>query len=180
ERGTRIRVQAAQASPLLISRPPPSTPGATAARSASSSTTTGDRPPSSRWNRVTFSQHSLAIRLPPEVPPVKDTWSTSGLLIIPSATLRGATTRLSAPGGRPASAKASTSTNALSGVSDAGLSTTVHPAINAGSTLLSVSGIGEFHGTIAETTPTGSCTIFARAPSGEVRISGSGGARLAL
>ncbi len=49
---------------------------------------------------------------------------------------------------------------ALQGVSGAGLSTTVLPAASAGVIFERFSMKGKFHGVIAPTTPTGSCTTL--------------------
>jgi hypothetical protein len=68
-------------------------------------------------------------------------------------------TTFSAPGGSPASAPISASSSAVSGVSLAGLSTTVQPAASAGATFHEARLSGKFHGTIAPTTPTGSRSV---------------------
>ena len=48
------------------------------------------------------------------------------------------------------------------GVSGAGFMITVHPASNAGATLLDMIAYGTFHGAMAATTPTGSRTTKAQ------------------
>ena len=62
----------------------------------------------------------------------------------------------STPSGRPASANTSAKAFVVSGVSAAGLSTTVQPASSAGPSLLTARNSGTFHATIAPTTPIGS------------------------
>ena len=73
---------------------------------------------------------------PRGVEPVNETMSTSGCAAIASPTT-GPTpvTRLNTPAGRPAASITSARTNALSGVTSLGLSTTVQPAASAGATL---------------------------------------------
>jgi hypothetical protein len=48
---------------------------------------------------------------------------------------------------------------AVSDVSSAGFKTIVHPAASAGAIFMAVSTKGEFHGTIAATTPMGSLRV---------------------
>jgi hypothetical protein len=66
---------------------------------------------------------------------------------------------LMTPGGKPASSSNSPSRIAVSDVSSAGFRTSVQPAANAGASFMAVSTIGEFHGTIAPTTPIGSLRV---------------------
>ena len=54
---------------------------------------------------------------------------------------------------------------AVSGVSSAGLSTTVLPAARAGAKPQPAIGIGKFHGTMTETTPSGSLKVTSRPPA---------------
>src|SRR4029078_7311995 len=68
----------------------------------------------------------------------------------------------STPSGSPASANISAIANTDSGVSLAGLSTTVQPAIRAGPSLLAARKNGTFHAVTAPTTPLGSCATRAR------------------
>ena len=65
-------------------------------------------------------------------------------------------TRLRTPSGRPASRKHWTTSVAHSGVSDAGLNTTVLPATSAGATFHAGIAIGKFQGVMHATTPSGS------------------------
>ena len=126
-----IRVAAVQSWPLL-KKPASLTASATALRSASSKTTTGALPPSSRWTRFTVCAAAAAISMPVTVSPVSEIMSTSGCVTSRwPATLPGPVMTLSTPLGKM-SAASSASANAVSGVFDAGLSTTVHPAASAG------------------------------------------------
>jgi hypothetical protein len=54
---------------------------------------------------------------------------------------------------------------AVSGVTSAGLATTVHPAASAGAMPQDRIGIGKFHGTIRPTTPTGSWKVTFSPPA---------------
>ena len=60
------------------------------------------------------------------------------------------------PSGSPASSASSPMRSALSGVSSAGLTTTVLPAANAGARPQPAMAMGKFQGTITPTTPSGS------------------------
>ena len=63
---------------------------------------------------------------------------------------------LTTPSGTPAWASTSATSSAVSGVSSAGLSTTVHPAASAGPILRVAIAAGKFHGVTRTATPTGS------------------------
>ena len=89
---------------------------------------------------------------------MKVSLSTSGLAVSARPVSGPPGTTDSTPSGRPASANTSASALALSGVSAAGLSTTVHPASSAGPSLLHARNSGTFQATTAPTTPTGSRT----------------------
>ena len=98
------------------------------------------------------------IRVPTSVEPVKNDLADrrvgdEALARRPSP-CRAATVNTSS--GRPASSASSASRRAVSGVSSAGLSTTVLPAASAGAKPQPAIGIGKFHGTIIPTTPSGS------------------------
>ena len=54
---------------------------------------------------------------------------------------------------------------AVSGVSSAGLSTTVFPAASAGATFHAAMTSGKFHGTIRPTTPSGSRKVMSMPPA---------------
>src|SRR3546814_16596875 len=75
-------------------------------------------------------------------------------------------TRLSTPAGSPASSASTASASAESGVSSAGLRTTVQPAASAGATLRVTIASGKFHGVIAATTPTGPRSVHHRIVGG--------------
>ena len=77
----------------------------------------------------------------------------------------GPVTTLNTPSGRPASWQSSANLSAVSGVSDAGLSTTVLPAASAGAIFHDERRNGKFHGTIAPTTPTGWRSVSVKAVS---------------
>jgi hypothetical protein len=69
---------------------------------------------------------------------------------------RDAVTMLIVPAGSPASSASLTSASDVSGVSSAGLQTTVQPAASAGAILRAIIAAGKFQGVIAATTPIGS------------------------
>ena len=62
---------------------------------------------------------------------------------------------LNTPAGKPARLASSASASADSGVSGAGLTTTVQPAASAGAHLRVIMADGKFHGVMQATTPTG-------------------------
>jgi hypothetical protein len=68
------------------------------------------------------------------------------------------------PSGSPASSASSPSRIAVSGVSSAGLSTTVLPAASAGAKPQPAMGIGKFQGTMMPTTPSGSRKVTSTPP----------------
>ena len=68
------------------------------------------------------------------------------------------------PSGIPASSASSARRSAVSGVSSAGLSTTVLPAASAGAKPQLAIGIGKFHGTMTPTTPSGSWNVTSIPP----------------
>jgi hypothetical protein len=98
--------------------------------------------------------------LPTAVEPVKAILSTLGWrtraapVVGPSPGIT-----LNAPAGKPASCMISAMASAVSGVSGAGLSTTLQPAARAGANFQLARLSGKFHGTIAPTTPSGSRTV---------------------
>ena len=71
---------------------------------------------------------------------------------------------LSTPAGTPASCASSTRASEVSGVSSAGLQTTVQPAARAGAILRAIMAAGKFQGVMAATTPTGSRRANMRRP----------------
>src|SRR4030095_16191407 len=81
-----------------------------------------------------------------------------------TARSRDAVTMFSTPAGTPASSASLTNASEVSGVSSAGLHTTVQPAANAGAILRAIIAAGKFHGVMAATTPTGSRSASMRRP----------------
>src|SRR6185437_1010932 len=103
---------------------------------------------------------------PTSVDPVKPTKRTAGcshntLPISEDLPVR----MLNTPLGTPAFSANATSASALSGVSLAGLSTTVQPAASAGDTFRVIIEQGKFHGVIAPQKPIG-CLIASNRASG--------------
>ena len=164
-RCTKMRLRAQQSWPAL----PNTAPGAAAAaagRSASAKMMFGDLPPSSSVTRLIVSAAPVAIWRPTSVEPVNAIFATSGCSTSRCPQVRpGPTTTLTTPSGRPASSASSAKRSAVSGVSSAGLSTTVFPAASAGPSFQAAIVSGKFHGTISPTTPSGSRTVNAWPPS---------------
>jgi hypothetical protein len=78
-------------------------------------------------------------------------------------------TTFTTPSGTPASRRMSTTSSAVSGVSSAGLSTTVQPAASAGPSLRVAMAAGKFHGVINSETPIGACWTSIRfVPAGAI------------
>ena len=77
---------------------------------------------------------------------------------------------LNTPFGIPARSASSARASALSGVSEAGLQTTVQPTAKAGATLRVIIAHGKFHGVMAATTPTGCLITTTRASDLKVGI----------
>src|SRR5918999_2046038 len=129
--------------------------------SASPNTTTGECPPSSSVVRLTPLAASAARCLPTGIEPVNDTLRTIGDGIRCSDTFAGTpNTRLSTPGGTPASTTQRTSSTQLPGVSSDAFRISEQPAASAPPILRAGVSVGKFHGVNAATTPTGSCTII--------------------
>lgn len=142
---------------------PNSSPASACSRSASGNTIVGDLPPSSSDTGMIFSAAAAPMARPVVVPPVKDTFPTPGWRTIASPMIRpGPGSTDSRPGGSPASVIRRPRASETSGVHSAGLSTTALPAASAGATFCASLAIGEFHGVMAPTTPTGSCTLIVR------------------
>ena len=115
-----------------------------------------------------MSAEARARCLPTGVEPVKVILRTRASASHASTTAgvrsRDAVTMFSTPGGTPASSASFTSASEVSGVSSAGLHTTVQPAASAGAILRAIIAAGKFHGVIAATTPTGSFSASMRRP----------------
>ncbi len=108
---------------------------------------------------------------PTAVEPVNDTLRTSGWRTSARpATVPFPGSTLSTPGGSPQASASSPSARAVSGVSSAGLSTTVFAIASAGATFQLVMSSGKFHGVTSAQTPSGSRKVKAwpRAATGSV------------
>ena len=104
--------------------------------------------------------------LPVATEPVNVTPLTRGSVVITGPTTEPRpSTRLSAPLGRPARCRMSTSSYAEPGTSSAGLKTTVLPNASAGAIFHAGMAIGKFHGVITETTPIGSLVTVTSTPA---------------
>ena len=104
--------------------------------------------------------------LPTSVEPVNETTRTRGSFSMALTTepeLRDGR-MLTTPGGTPASSSSGISASMVSGVSLAGLSTTVQPAASAGPILRVAIAAGKFHGVTSTATPAGRCCATTRAP----------------
>jgi hypothetical protein len=125
--------------------------------SASSKTSTGAWPPSSIETRLTPSAASASRRLPTGTEPVSEILRTMGERTRCSEMKAGSpVTRLSTPGGRPASWHACTIAMHEPGASSAGLTMIEQPAASAAAIFRVGSRAGKFQGENAATTPTGS------------------------
>ena len=165
ERSTRMRERAQQSWPAL----PNTAPGAAAAAawmSASANTTLADLPPSSSVTRLIVCAAPAAIVRPTSVEPVNATLATSGCSTSRCPQVRpGPATTLTTPSGIPAASAIRSNSSAVSGVSSAGLSTTVLPAASAGASFQAAIVSGKFHGVISPTTPSGSRTVMPMPPA---------------
>ena len=124
--------------------------------SASSSTIAADLPPSSRLTRLSCSPHSVAMWRPAALEPVNAILSTPGWRTSASPTSRTAGKHGHDTVGKVrARSIISANHSASNGVSGAGLTTTVQPAISAGISFGMIRFCGTFHGTMMPTTPTG-------------------------
>ena len=112
--------------------------------------------------------------------PVKDSLRSRGSASSGSVTAPAEEvgTTLRTPVGRSRASSSDRITSAssavVSGVSEAGLTTTVQPAASAGATLRVIIAIGKFHGVMSSAGPTGRRRTICRfAPDGAVRVSPS-------
>jgi hypothetical protein len=87
-------------------------------------------------------------------------WETSGTPVSAGKPVTVFTT----PAGKPASANSCTKANVEAEACSDGLMTTVLPAASSGASFQVRSSSGEFHGTIAATTPIGSRRVKANMP----------------
>ena len=164
-RSTRMRERAQQSCPAL----PKTASGAIAAarsRSASAKTTFALLPPSSRVTRLMLAAAPAAIERPTSVEPVKAILATSGWSTSRWPHSRpGPATTSRTPSGSPASSASSAKRSAVSGVSSAGLRTTVLPAASAGPIFQEAIVSGKFQGVMSPTTPSGSRTVSPSPPA---------------
>ena len=152
---TITREQAVQRWPV-VPKADQRIPSAARSRSASARTTTPFLPPSSSDRRLSRRPARSAIPVPVAELPVNDTTATSGLSTIALPTSAPVpVTRLTTPGGKPASASSSTRSTAQCGVSDDGLNTTVLPVTSAGIIFQQGIAIGKFQGVMMPATPSG-------------------------
>ena len=115
--------------------------------------------------------HCSISTLPISVEPVNVSMRTTGLEVSSAPiTLALPVMTLNTPFGMPARSPSSASASAVSGVSEAGLHTTVQPTASAGPTLRVIMAAGKFHGVIAATTPTGCLMHTTRASDLNVGI----------
>ena len=164
ERSTRIRERAQQSWPALPNMAPGAA-AAAAATSASANTMLADFPPSSSVTRLIVCAAPAAIRRPTSVEPVKATFATSGCSTSRAPAVEpGPTTTLTTPSGIPDSTAIRSNSSAVSGVSSAGLRTTVLPAASAGASFHEAIVSGKFHGVISATTPSGSRNVIVTPP----------------
>lgn len=110
--------------------------------------------------RVRLAATSLATALPTTVEPVRAMWSTPGYATsaCPTAGPRPVTT-LKTPGRNPASRTRLPSSRADTVGESDGFTTNTQPAVNAGASFHISSKRGEFHGTMAPSTPTASSRV---------------------
>jgi hypothetical protein len=111
---------------------------------------------------------------PTSVEPVKDSLRTAGCFIIAATDgpVGTGVTRFTTPAGSPARVRTSTMYAAVSGVSDAGFSTMVQPAANAGASLRVAIAAGKFQGVMSSETPIGWWVTKMRlSPAGEMLYS---------
>src|SRR5262249_45400281 len=143
----------------VVPKPPHKQPSTARSSFASSITMTTFLPPISRW---TFLKDGAAFSetvRPTSVDPVNDTTRTASCCdnTLPISS-PPPVTRLTTPGGTPASSRIRTKFNADNGVSVAGLNTTVLPQTSAGTIFHDGIAIGKFHGVTIALTPSG-CRI---------------------
>jgi hypothetical protein len=170
DRCTRMRLAATHASPPLRVLATIA-PAAASSTSASAQTMKGALPPSSIETRSTRSAACAMSRRPTSVEPVKESLRSRSSAISGPVTSAGRVvgTTLTTPAGTPASTSTWVSSSEVSGVSSAGLSTTVHPAARAGAILRVAIASGKFHGVMSSEGPTGRMRTSSRlAPSGAV------------
>src|SRR5580658_3371628 len=119
----------------------------------------GALPPSSIEQEITRVEAWARRILPTSLDPVKESLRTLGSLRIAETKGPGAEvgTMFTTPGGAPASVRISPIASAVSGVSSAGLQTTLQPAARAGPIFRVSIAAGKFHGVTSSETPMGWC-----------------------
>src|SRR5881628_576924 len=142
-------------------------PSSAALKSASSNTMKGALPPSSNESRVTCLAAVSMIPLPTSVDPVKPIFRISGCVSssAPTSRERLVVSTLNTPRGSPATSVMRAIASAVSGVAEAGLSTTVQPAARAGAILRVTIVAGKFQGVTAATGPIGCRSTQVRLPA---------------
>ena len=141
-------------------------PSSAAWKSASSKTMKGALPPSSKLSRLICWAACSMIPLPTSVEPVNPILRMSGCVSssLPTRRERLVVSTLRVPAGSPASCVILAMASAVSGVAEAGLSTTVQPAARAGAIFRVTMVAGKFHGVTAATGPMGWCSTQYRLP----------------
>src|SRR5262249_33058680 len=119
-------------------------------------------PPISRWTFLNDGADCSDTVRPTSVDPVNETTRTCSLVesALPISS-PPPVTRLTTPGGTPASSRIRTKLSADNGVSVAGLKTTVLPQTSAGMIFQEGIAIGKFHGVMTAQTPSGCRTDIA-------------------
>ncbi len=115
-----------------FANPPHSAPATACSRSASGRTIIGSLPPSSSTEPFSWRAHSSPTPRPTSTDPVKNTLAT--LDSTSAAPVPGPWTTRSNPSGTPARSNTARIRSPISGVSEAGFSTTPLPAISASAT----------------------------------------------
>ena len=134
--------------------------------SADSKMMFADLPPSSSATGLRLRPALAAMARPVAVPPVKPTMSMPGWLTSASpVTLPRPLTRLTTPGGRPASCITSIMRRTDNGVYSDGFSTQVLPKGMQVATRMEDSASGAFHGEMTAATPFGSRVTTVRNPA---------------
>src|SRR5579884_3659499 len=155
-----MRLAAVQRWPV-VPNPPQRQPSTARSRLASSRTMITFLPPISRLQCLKAEAQDSETLRPTAVDPVNETSRTSGSAASGWPTsLPLPVTRLTTPGGAPASWRMWTRFQQLRGVSEAGLITTVSPQTRAGKIFQEGIAIGKFHGVISAHTPTGIRTVM--------------------
>ena len=147
-------------------------PSTAASRSASARTMNGSLPPSSIEHVTIRSAACLSRIRPTSVEPVNESLRTrsSASAAVTNCAEWSVVSTFTTPLGAPASDRICARASAVSGVSCAGLSTTVQPAASAGPILRVAIAAGKFHGVRSRATPTGLRNVrILFAPDGAVR-----------